>query len=422
MLAEHTLISALWNSYLVRVLLLSQWYPPEPDPKTHLIGRGLVQRGHMVTALTGFPNYPSGVIYPGYRMRWRQIEMMDGVRVVRVPLFPDHGAHLARRIANYVSFGASAALLGPALVGPADVMWIYQGPLTIGAPTLALSVTKRIPYVLGISDIWPEILAATGVLPSERAATVTGAVASTLYAHAAAITVISPGFKRNLVAKGVEPAKIHVIPDWVDESIYAPVPRDERRADALDLSGRFVVLYAGNMGPAQDLENVVRAAALLRDDPEILIALAGDGVEAPRLRALVAELGLANVRFLGRMPAAQMPGLFAIADALLLNLRRHPYYEIAIPSKLIAYLACGKPVICAATGDSADIVSSARAGATCVPGDPAALADAIRRLRALPGPEREQMGAAALTAYRASFTNQLVLDAYEELFVKVAAA
>jgi putative colanic acid biosynthesis glycosyltransferase WcaI len=406
----------------MRVLLLSQWYPPEPDAKTHLIGRGLARRGHTVTALTGFPNYPSGSLYPGYRMRWRRFDHIDGVRVIRVPLYPDHGTRLGPRIANYASFAASASVLGPALVSPADVMWVYQGPLTIGMPALALSALRRVPYVLGISDVWPEILAATGVVRSELAARAAGAFASTLYARARAITVISPGFKRDLVAKGVDPAKIHYISDWVDEAVYAPAPRDERLARELGFDGRFVVLYAGNMGPAQDLENVIRAAALLRDDPQILIGLAGDGVDEPRLRALSAQLGLANVRFLGRLPASRMPPLYAIADALLVNLRSDRYYQMAIPSKLIAYLACGRPILCAATGDSADLVTANGAGASCAPGDPTALADAIRRLRAAPTAARDEMAASALALYRSSFTNQKVLDAYENLFVKIASA
>lgn len=404
----------------MRVLLLSQWYPPEPDLKTHLIGRGLARRGHAVTAITGFPNYPSGNVYPGYRIRWRQIERMDDVRVVRVPLFPDHGRRIAPRVLNYGSFAASASVLGTALAGPADVMWVYQGPITIGLPTLALSVLRHIPFVLGISDVWPEILAATGLVRSTAAARLTGALASTLYRRATAITVISPGFKRNLVSKGVEPDKVHVISDWVDESVYAPTARDERLVEELGFAGRFVVLYAGNMGAAQNLENVVRAAALLRDDPDVLIALAGDGVDETRLRALSADLGLANVRFLGRMPAVRMPGLFAASDALLVNIRPDPYYEIALPSKLIAYLACGRPVICAAAGDSAQLVTSSGAGVACAPGDPAVLADTIRRLRGLSAASRDRMASSAVAAYGSSFTNRVVLDAYEELFVKVA--
>lgn len=404
----------------MRALLLSQWYPPEPDIKSHLIARGLAARGHRVTSITGFPNYPSGELYDGYRLRVRQVETLDGVRVVRVPLYPDHGRALVPRIANYASFALASSTVGLAFSGPADVMWIYQGPLTIGVPTLAISAARRIPFVLGIHDVWPEILAATGMLRSRAAARLAAGFARALYERASAISVISPGFKRNLVAKGVPAEKIHVIPDWVDESIYRPVERDNELAAQLGFAGQFVALYAGNMGPAQDVENVVRAAAFLRGERDIVFALAGDGVDEPRLRELARELKLENLMFLGRQSAARMPDLFAISDALLVTLKRDPYYEIAIPSKVVAYLAGGRPIVCATAGESASLVLSSGAGVACAAGDPRALAEAVRRLRDEPAQSREAMGNAGRRLYLASYTNRGLLDAYENLLMRVA--
>ncbi len=131
----------------MRVVLLSQWYPPEPNIKSHPLGRDLVARGHQVTAITGFPNYPEGKIYPGYRMRWRQWEQIDGVRILRLPLYPDHSPSGVKRILNYMSFAASASLLAPFMCGPADVMWVYHPPLTVGIPAWWIGGLRRIPLV-----------------------------------------------------------------------------------------------------------------------------------------------------------------------------------------------------------------------------------------------------------------------------------
>jgi len=401
-------------------LLLSQWYIPEPDIKVHLLGKGLVARGHQVTSITGFPNYPQGRIYPGFHQRLWQWEHRDGVRVLRLPLYPDHSHSAVRRILNYVSFAASASLMGPVLCGAADVMWVYHPPLTVGIPAWWISLLRHIPFVYEIQDMWPETVVASGMMSSELVAKWLGGLAQFVYRRAAAITVISPGFKRNLVAKGVPPEKIHVIPNWADEDIYKPVPPDPGLAVQHGLSGRFNIIYAGNMGTAQALSNVIEAADLLRDLPQIQFVFIGDGVEEPALRRRAHERGLENVRFLGRQPAAEMPRFYALADALLVHLKRDPLFEITIPSKTLAYLACGRPILAAVSGDAADVVRDAGAGVVCYPEDPEALAAAVRKLYKMSPSEREAMGQAGRAAYLANYTRQVLLNRYEELLTEVA--
>lgn len=404
----------------MRVLLLSQWYVPEPDIKVHLLGKDLVARGHQVTSITGFPNYPKGHIYPGYRQRLWQWEYKDRVRVLRLPLYPDHSQLAVRRILNYLSFAASASLMGPVLCGSVDVMWVYHPPLTVGIPAWWISLLRRVPFVYEIQDMWPETVLASGMMSSELVAKWLGRLAQFIYRHASAITVISPGFKRNLVSKGVPPEKIYVIPNWADEDIYRPVPPDPEFAVRNGLSGRFNIIYAGNMGTAQALGNVIEAASLLRDLRNIQFVFIGDGVEEPMLRQKVYERGLENVRFLGRQPAAEMPRFYALADALLVHLKRDPLFEITIPSKTLAYLACGRPILAAVSGDAADVVRDARAGVVCYPEDPEALAAAVRKLYRMSPSEREAMGQAGRAAYLANYTRQVLLDRYEELLTEVA--
>jgi colanic acid biosynthesis glycosyl transferase WcaI len=151
----------------VRILLLSQWCDSEPNFKGGAFGRDLVARGHHVTAVTGFPNYPTGKLYAGYHLRWRQWEHHDGVRLLRLPLYPDHSRSWFKRIVNYLSFAASASTLGAALCGPADVMWVYHPPLTVGIPAWWIGLLRRVPFVYEVQDMWPETLAATGMMPSQ---------------------------------------------------------------------------------------------------------------------------------------------------------------------------------------------------------------------------------------------------------------
>lgn len=404
----------------MRILLLSQWYVPEPDIKVHLLGKDLAARGHHVTTVTGFPNYPGGRLYPGYQIRWRQWEQRDGVRVLRLPLYPSHDRSAVRRSLNYLSFAASASLLGPPLSGPADVMWVYHPPLTVGIPAWWIGLLRQIPFVYEVQDMWPETLAATGTVTSRRMVRWVARLAQFIYHRAAAITVISPGFKRNLVAKGIPTEKIHMIPNWADEDIYRPMPRDEALAAEYGLKGRFNVIYAGNLGAAQALDNVLAAAALLQDLPEIQFLLIGDGVDEYRLRESARQRRLESVRFIGRQPAARMPHFFALADALLVHLKSDPLFEITIPSKTIAYLASGRPILSCVSGDAAEVVQGAGAGLVCPPEDPAALMQAVRDLYGMPAEQREAMGQSGRRAFLAKYTRAVSIDRYEALLCEVA--
>lgn len=405
----------------MRIIVLSQWYPPEPESKIHLLARDLVARGHEVTSITGYPNYPTGKLYPGFRIRWRQWEERDGVRVLRLPLYPSHDRSGFRRALNYGSFAACASLLGPLSVGPADVMWVYHPPLTIGMPAWVISLTRGVPFVYEVQDMWPETLAATGMLSSAGAVNALAAFARFVYRRAAAITVISPGFKRNLVGKGVPAQKIHVIPNWADEDVFRPVPPDPALAAEYGLADKFNIVFAGNMGAAQALDSVLDAAGELQELASVQFVFMGDGVDVEQLKSSVQQRSLTNVRFIGRQPVTRMPHLFAHAAALLVHLRRDPLFEITIPSKTIAYMACGRPVISATEGDAAAVVAQAGAGLVCPPEDPAALVHAVRTLLAMSPESRAAMGEAGRQAYLRHYTRHILVSRYEALLQAVAA-
>jgi colanic acid biosynthesis glycosyl transferase WcaI len=407
----------------MRLLLLSQFFPPEePTVRAYDLSLELVARGHQVTVLTGFPNYPKGKIYPGYKQRVWQRENWRGVEVIRLPLYPDHSTSVARRALNFLSFAASATALGPLLCGPVDVLWVYSPPPTVGIPATAIGTLRRVPMVYEIADMWPESIVSTGLVTPGLVTRMIGACARFIYRRAAAISVISPGFKRNLVAKGVPAAKIHVLPNWADDSINRPKPRDAAFGAEFGLAGFKNIVYAGNMGPAQDLETLLRAAAQLRDDSRIRIVLVGDGLSEPALKSEAERLQLTNVRFVGRQPAARMPDLYAWADGLLVQLRNDPLFGITVPSKCVAYLACGRPIVAALAGDGADLIREANAGVVCPPGDPGALAAAIRQLLSSSSEQRDALGANGRKAFLAQFTPKVLVDRYEELFAALAGA
>ena len=324
---------------------------------------------------------------------------------MRVPLYPSHEYTVRGRVLNYGSFALAAASIGTASVGPSDVAFVYHPPATIGLAAVALKRLRGIPFVYHVSDLWPESIVETGRLGEGRARRVAerviGAWCRWIYREAAAVTVLSPGFKRLLVERGVPEAKVHVVYNWADETLYRPVPRDAALAEALGLAARFNVVYSGNVGVFQGLEALVDAAALLGDVPEVQLVIVGSGPHDAALRAYAERAGVANVRFLGRRPQAEMPAIHALADVLVVHLQDRPFFRATIPGKTQVALASGRPVLMGVRGDAADLVERAGAGLAVEPGNGAAIADAVRAFHAMPAEEREAMGARGRAFYEA---------------------
>jgi colanic acid biosynthesis glycosyl transferase WcaI len=384
------------------------------------LAQALTGRGHQVTVLTGFPNYPSGELYPRYRLRCWQREILSGIPVVRVPLYPDHSRSGLRRALNYLSFAVSAALLGPCILSRPDVIFVYHPPLTVGLPAWVLSRLWGTPFVYQIQDMWPETLSATGMLNNPYILDGIGWFAKWIYARAAAICVISPGFCVNLVEKGVPQDKIHVISNWVDTITYRPESPDLALAEKLSLTDKFNVMFAGNIGEAQGLDVLLAAAERLCDLPAVQFVVVGDGVALPELRRIVESKRLKNIRFLGRYPVSSMSALYALANVLLVHLRDDPLFRMTIPHKIFAYLASGKPILAAVTGDAAVVVQDAGAGLVCVPQNPDALAATVRQFYALPQAKRDEMGKRGLNAVHTKYDREFLIDEIEAVLKSAA--
>jgi colanic acid biosynthesis glycosyl transferase WcaI len=384
----------------MRILYLTQWFEPEPNILKGLaFVRALEAAGHEVTVVTGFPNYPTGRLYPGYRMGWMRRERIEGVEVVRLPLYPSHDASSLRRSLNFLSFFASALIYGLLRRRRYDVAYVYHPPITVGLAAALAGWARGLPFVLDVQDLWPDTIAATGMAGAERLVGILGVLCDFVHRRAAAVIAQSESMRRALIARGVPAAKLSTIRNWAD----LPVPNDEAPASA-PLAGapkntKFTLVYGGNLGRAQGLDTVIDAAALLaarRADIEIV--LHGDGVDAESLRVRAAGVGI--VRFAPRVSQRAIIEIFGRADALLMSLADDPLFRITIPSKTQFYLAMGKPIIAAVAGEAAEILHGAGAGVVASPGDARALAEAIETLADTSRERREAMGRAGQAYYR----------------------
>jgi colanic acid biosynthesis glycosyl transferase WcaI len=406
-------------SEIMRILILSQWYPPEPQEFLSELAESLLEFGHDVTVLTGFPNWPSGKIYPGYKIKLWQKEMIGGVSVVRIPLYPDHSKSKIRRISNYLSFVISASLLGFFLIRRPDIIHAIQPPTTC-IPAWFLSRLWRMPFTYEVQDMWPETLQATGMANNHKILSVVSDYCNWAYKKAAAIRVISPGFRLNLIAKGISEEKIHVIPNWVDTDFYKPIFPDGNLSEKLGCKDYFNILYAGTIGLAQGLETVLAAAALLKDLPNIQFIFAGDGLALSSLKGYAVSHKIDNAKFLGRQPTELMPDLCALSDILLVHLKDDPLFRITIPHKTLTYLSAGKPVLAAVEGDVAEIINSSHSGLTCPSGNPEALADTVRMFYNMTSDERKKLGENGRKTACNSYGRKQLVDKIGCMFQSVA--
>jgi colanic acid biosynthesis glycosyl transferase WcaI len=406
----------------VRIGMITQWYEPEPGAAAHptAIARALQQRGHDLEVLTGFPNYPDGRFFPEYRVRLRHTERRDGVKVLRVPLWPSHDDSGMRRALTLTSYAVSASVQALSL-RDVDVCLVYLTPATVGLAARVLRRLAGVPYVLYVQDLWPESVLASGFIGHPRAERVVESAINRfcrgLYRHSSGVAAISPGMQQLLVERGVREDRASVVYNWIDESVFRPA---DRAAENLD-GGAFWLMYAGGIGDVQGLETAVDALALLPDRPDVRLALVGDGVAVPRLRERAAEQGVSDrVRFLGSRPMSSMPAVMASADAQLISLRDLPLFHATVPSKTQSVMACGLPAIASVPGDAARLVERAGAGLACTPEDPRALATAMRTMADCPPDERRRMGRAGRDFYEHNLSAQVGARRLEDLLSRAA--
>ena len=385
----------------MRILVLSQYFWPETFRITEVV-QSLRELGCHVTVLTGQPNYPEGVVAPGYAAASLRTERRDGLEIHRVPLVPRGRGSAMGLVLNYLSFVVSAAVFGPWMLRgrKVDAILVYApSPILQAVPAVWLAWLKGARLVTWVQDLWPQSLSATGFVHNPRVLGAVAAVVRWIYRHNDLLLVQSRAFVEPVAQMaGGTPVVYHPNPG---ELAFSAPGTD--RAPALTLEPGFNVVFAGNLGTVQALDTVLAAANLLRDVPDVRFVLLGSGSRSDGLRLEAQRLGLTNVRMPGRFAPQDMPGILAQSSALLVSLVRDPIMAKTVPSKIQAYLAAGRPIIAALDGEGARVVEEAGAGVSCPAENAQALASEILRLRALSPDEWQRMAQRGRLYYERHF-------------------
>jgi glycosyltransferase involved in cell wall biosynthesis len=395
----------------MKVLIVTQYFWPENFGINEL-ARGLRDKGHEITVLTGIPNYPTGRFFPGYGLFQRRVEDYHGIRVIRVPLISRGNGGKLRLPTNYLSFAFFACLIGPLRCGSRfDMIFVYEpSPVTVGLPAIVMKHWSRAPIFFWVQDMWPESLSATGAVASRQVLDWVGMLVRYIYRECDRILVQSRAFSSSIERLGVEPNRILYFPNSAEDN-FVPVTSESDAPERAEMPHGFRVMFAGNIGAAQDFGTILGAAEMLNCRPDIHWVILGDGRMRPWLQDQVRERGLSGtVHLLGSRPPDTMPGYFALADVMLVTLRRDPIFALTIPSKLQAYFACGRPVVAALEGEGARIVEEAGAGISLTPENPEALAKAVLAIYRMSGKERDDMGIRARRYFESHFESGMLLD------------
>jgi colanic acid biosynthesis glycosyl transferase WcaI len=404
----------------MRLGFISQYFDPEPVSVFTLdFVKGLQNRGFDIDAvLTSFPCYPGGVVFPGWQQRWKHEEFIEGVRIVRSPQWPSHSPSIAKRVATYGSFAASATARS-AVLKNSDAIYVYQPPSSAIAPVVTNPRLRKKPVILHVQDLWPDaLLAVQSGEPASKLFDLStrglSRFAMASYKRADIILAITKSYRMSLIERGVPEGKIRTVYNWANERFFFPAERVGLSPFPVT-ADRKVVMFAGNAGPAQGLRNICLLVNKISTTSPISLVFVGRGTELDKLRSEFSGVD-SNIHFLGSRPREEMNQLYAWADFSLVSLANNSLMNPTLPSKFQASLASGVPVIAIGGGELLALGGNPKAGIAAPVSDDDAVSAAFEKIGAMDASMLSSMRLAAREAYIENFSQEAGLDIVQDCF------
>ena len=398
----------------MKILIVTQYYFPESF-KSNDLSFELQKRGHEVTVLTGLPNYPEGKMYDGYGVFKNRKQEINGVKVIRSLLLLRGKGGGIRLFLNYFSFAFFASIKAFFFFfgNKYDAVIVHEpSPITQFYPALLLKKLQNAPVYFWVMDLWPESLEIAGGVKNKFILNFFKKMVITFYKNSEKILITSKGFKNSIVEKGDFENKLEYFPNWAEDSISEgdqnfPVP---------DLPVGFKVMFAGNVGEAQDMESIMNSALALKDHSEIKFIIVGDGRKMPFVQDFIEKNNLQKTVFtVGRFPVEAMASFFAKADVMLVSLKDDKIFNLTVPAKVQAYMSASKPIVAMLNGEGAEIIEEAKCGLAAPAGDSNKLAETILKMASLPKEELLQMGENSRNFFQANYQLSTCIDNLERI-------
>lgn len=407
----------------MRVLILSQYFHPEFAIIPNELAFKLQEKGHSVKVLTGFPNYPTGQIFPGYKQKFRSREYYKHIEILRVPYFINRSRNSVLRILSYLSFGYSA-FSAFKFADDCDVIYVYATQMTAAIPAgLQRNNRRKIPYVLHIQDLWPESVTESGLI---NHGLITKAINSllipwinSLYEKSSKLIAIAPSMKQMLFQRGVPSEKIETVMNWADESAMLDSKTDKELKYIFNLSrGELKIVYAGNLGEMQNLDTLLTAVSRVSNKAAFHLFIVGTGTKEEELKEQAAKLALSNVTFVGRVDPIYMAQIYKESDFQVISLKELEIFKGTIPSKFQAALQFGIPVISIVEGDVNRIVEENQLGFTALANDEQSIVDAFDRALNTNDSLRNSLSRNAINYYKAHMSANNGISKIESILIE----
>ena len=394
----------------MKILIVSQYFWPE-EFRVNDLAIDLVKRGHEVSVLTGNPNYPKGKFLKGYGFKWSK-EAYRGVKIYRVPIIP-RGSNSLMLILNYLSFVIAGSFFSFFHKIQYDkVFAINFSPITAVIPAIVYCKKQKQDLSIWVQDLWPESVIAASNIKSNRIQKILTKLVEYIYINSHKIFISNYGFKKSLFSKGVKANKIFYMPNWA-EDIFELQQVLKTDSEKFSIPEGFVIMFAGNLGEAQDLENVLKAAELTKKNKNIKWVFVGDGRKANWLRDNIESKNLSEtVITLGRFPTKLMPTIFRQADVMLVSLKDEFIFSLTVPSKVQCYMASKKPILGMLNGAGNDIIYKSQSGFVSNAGDFHRLAKYAMKFESLSKKDKELLGQNSFNYYQKYFTKNKIIDSF----------
>ena len=400
----------------MKILIVSQYFYPE-NFRINDLALELKNRGHSITVLTGIPNYPGGKFYNGYGYFKKNIEYYKEIKIYRSPIYPRGEASNWRLALNYLSFVLGSIITSFFLLKKDfDVIFVFEpSPITVCLPAIFIKKVKKIPICFWVLDLWPESVISAGNLKSNLIPKLIDPIVKFIYKNSDRILVSSEGFVASIKEKGISENKIHFFPQWA-ESIFKPQGKPKKNIGQIPRNS-FIIMFAGNIGEAQDFPSILKAARVLKFNKKIHWVIIGSGRKETWVKQKIKEYKITNCfHMLGRHPIEEMPKFYAYADCMLFSLKNEYIFSITIPAKVQSYLACGKPIIGMINGEAAELIKNSKSGLVSPSEDYNLLVENIKKISSLNKKDLEKIGLNALQCYQKNFERSMLIDRLENFF------
>ena len=368
----------------MRILFITDNFPPEfnaPATRTYEHARYWVKWGHDVTIITCVPNFPDGKVFDGYKNKWKQTEIIDGIKVVRVKTYITANEGFLPRVFDYLSFMMCSIIFGIFQKKP-DVIIATSPQFFAAIGGWVLSVLRRVPFIFELRDLWPASILAVGAMQKSFLIPAMERLELFLYNQAKCVIAVTEAFKKDLVDRGISENKIHVNTNGVDSTVFSPQPKNMKLLEQLQLSGKFILGYIGTLGMAQDLESVLEAAHQLRGNPDIHFLFVGSGAEKNSLMNMADKKKLSNVTFIPPQTREKITTYWSICDVAIVHLKDHPIFKTVIPSKIFEAMAMGIPILlCSPEGEGSSIIINTGSGYWTKAGNTPQFCEAIKKIK-----------------------------------------